>query len=565
MSFDPAFYTFKLTYYKTFNIELQRWGSVFSQLIPLWILKHGGGLQKFMQAYSVSFILDVLIVFLIIVFAFGNYRAALALLLGLCIGFRDVFYYPTTELYEGLAVSFILLSFISADVSSLQRIKKLMWITASCLLVILILFYHPITIFVIVFFLLHEMAFRKNYKSFFLWFVLSFTVLWFFIRLKVIGVTGYEEGKIPSLQTFFAQFPNLFHLPGTKYFVRFFSAEFKTMIIIYALTLLMTAGRKEWKAFLILLFYPFIFIVIILITDYRGNSPVMYQSYYTIIGLFVSVSFVSCIYQRWNKQFMEIIIFLLIVINLKGIYDSHYFLTKRVQYLGRLASYGMKFEKRKFLIDAKNFPWEYGIGTWSMPFETLLYSALAHPDSSVTFYVTEDLNKFDSLINKENVFLGPEWDINCFNTRDMNHDYFHLPSTGYEKLNSSQGDTAFHESDFSNKNVLLEISDEKFYSDANKIVVVPVKIINLSGKKIPATRNDPPSVFMSYHIYDKHGKRIGIDGGVTFFDVDIMDSFVQGLIVDVPEKKGEYIIEADIQTANVRWWNINSRFTLVVN
>lgn len=290
----------------------------------------------------------------------------------------------------------------------------------------------------------------------------------------------------------------------------------------------------------------------------------MYESYYTFFGLFTAVAFVLFLYEKFNKKLMLSITVVLLIINLKGIYDAHFILTKRGEYIKRLVTHGQKLPEKKYLISTNNYPWQIAWVTWAFPFETLLFSSIQHPDSAVTCLVTSDIDQYDSLITKQNIFLGPEWAITWFASNSLDSNYFRLPSSGYRKLNTSQANSLFDESGFTKENVSI-VPIHQFYNfDADPFVVVPVKIINRSGKKIPSIADSETPLYLSYHLYNEDGEEVIFDGRRTVLEVDILSEYVQGIFIDLPKHNGVYTVEVDFLTENKRWWGVNSRFKLVV-
>src|SRR5207249_4936463 len=109
---------------RAFDIELNRWGSVLSQALPLIFLKAGCSLQTFLRTYSVSFILIYYIIFLLITLVLKNERAGIALMLTLCLAFRHAFYYSTAELYQGMAWCVLIWALISKMKEDIIRNRK---------------------------------------------------------------------------------------------------------------------------------------------------------------------------------------------------------------------------------------------------------------------------------------------------------------------------------------------------------------------------------------------------------------------------------------------------------
>src|SRR5207247_1248486 len=100
----------------------------------------------------------------------------------------------------------------------------------------------------------------------------------------------------------------------------------------------------------------------------------------------------------------------------------------------------------------------------------------------------------------------------------------------------------------------------------DSLKTVTVKIINNSGKKIPAIPDGGHPTYLTYHIYDSSGKLINWDNLRTPLETDIYASIVQGLNISTNQLKNhKFIIEIDLVTENIRWWGINSQTSLFVN
>jgi hypothetical protein len=563
LSFDPAFFAFQMIDSHNYSIALGRWGAIFSEILPLAALRQNCSMETFLRLFSIAPIINYVIVFLIIV-ALKNYRAAIALMLALCLGFRHAFYYTTAELYFGIALSILLWAIVSPEKEYSSAIKKWIALFASLLLIYVMSYLHQLTVFAIIFILIAEFISNNRYKDTQLWILFGATIIWFYIRIFVLTSTEYESEKIPTPDVFIEQLPFIRYSPSGMHFKHFAKHEIWPLFITFFITWIYLFKMKKWLYFIFLPCFSVAFLILILITYYKGESPMMYENYYTVFGVFAGVSFAYVLYNNVKEKWRLLWILPLLAISLSGIHSAHASLTKRVDYLDRLVSYGRKQEKKKFLVSSQNFPWQYGWVDWAVPFETTLYSAIAGPDSVVTCYVESDMEEHNDLLNKENVFLGPKWAITWFESHHLQKEYFHFPSSGYMKLNSSQADSAFHESEFNKENILITPLKDVYYSDADSFIVAEIKIKNLSEKKLASIPSANNPVFLSYHVYDKEGNKLIADGKRTPLETDVIGECIQSIMVTLPKEKGKYIVEVDLVTENKRWWEINSRFDLVV-
>jgi len=566
LSFDPAFFSFRIIDDENFDVELGRWGSVISQWLPILALKQSCSLETFLRLYSVSFIISYYIVFLIITFGLKNYKAAIGLMIALCLTFRHSFYYATGELYQGIALTILLWAIMSPEKNYSDKQK---WIAAaiSCVLIYVISYFHQLTFFTVFFVLFFEFLYNKRYKDFPLISVIVFALIWYIIRIKFLTTTEYEKSKMIDLQLISDQLPRLRELPCYIYFKQFAKQYLIWFALVMCIVALWLLKKRNWLSLLFIGAFPVGYLALIFIIYHNGDSPVMYENYFTSLGLFAGVGIVSLAYERIKqKQWLLIVLCFVLVFNLKQVNGSHHVFTKRIEYIQRLTDHGRKQEKKKFLLDPGNFQWKYGWVAWTLPFETALYSSIAGPDSAITIYVVEhNKEQIDTLKDRENIFLGPEWAVTWFGSQNLDKRYFNFPSSGYESLNTSQSDSAFDETVFNNKNLSISALTESISSDTDPYVVIPVKIINTSGKKLASLQREENGIFLCYKIYDSKGNIVLEQGERTVLEVDVLKEYIQGVTVNLPEASGDYTVEIDFITENKRWWGIKSTCKLTVN
>ncbi|MEI6817684.1 MAG: hypothetical protein WCL14_13825 [Bacteroidota bacterium] len=563
LSFDPAYFSFQILDFRRFFIALGRWGSIFSEIIPFIAFKTHCSLPTFLKIYSASFILNYYLIFLFITVILKNYRAGIVFMLSLCLGFRLVFYYPTQELYIGIALSVLLWAIIAPQNPYLSKLKRQLATITSLPLIFTISYCHQLAFFTIMFALAFELIYQKRWKDIHIWIPIAFTFIWFFIRIEFLTTSEYEQEKLITFNLLTDGMRHFFHLSGWTYFHNFFLHSLKTLCAVIFLVMLIMVLLKRWLLLSFSMLFMLGFLVLIVIIYAGGSNPLFYENYYPPFGFFAAVMLMYLIFERFPQSLTITIISVLLLLNLKGIYNAHALQTERVNYLDRLTAYGRKLPQKKYLLNLKNIPIDVVTIQGFIPFETMLYSSLQNPDSAVTFYWANDINQYDSLLNRENGFLGPDFCVTWFTTNNMNRKYYHLPKTNYMKVNTPQTAPDFQESIFNNKNVTLQALKSEIHSSTYNFVVAPIKITNTSGKTIYSTPDGPHPIFITYHIYDTSGRILYWNNARSILEVDINTEYTQGLMVYLPPKKGTYIIEADIVTEGLRFWNINSRFKLV--
>lgn len=562
---DPAFYLFKLIENIDFVVEFGRWGSIPSQIPVLYAIQNNVSLEYLMKIYSGTFIIIYYLIFIIVTLILKSKKAGLAILLALCIYFRHAFYYSTTELYQGMCLALLVWAVIYPDQSRKQLHFK--WIAAfiASVLIIVISYFHQITMFVVFFILLYEILKGKSLKDIHLFSIFIFTIGWFIVRIYFLSNTDYEKDKIIDWWQFLSQLQNVFQMPGTNFFHGYIQDNLFIFLIPVSITIFLMILFRKWVLMFFYVVYSIGYMLLVLITFSRGESPMVLENYFSVIGFFTAVPLVDLLLEKVKIKKALLFIIPILFINLISIYNAHFTLTKRIDYLNRIISNTRPLDGRKFMINNENFPWQYAWVKWTVPFETAILSSLKSPDSTMTIFIADHMDKYNSLIDEGNVFLGAEWNLKQFSSENLNNNYFRLPCSRYTKLSSFQNDSSFVDTLFSNGNISINPLCSKYYSDADTFIVAELEIINNTGIPLNSIPDKSGGTYLTYHLYDKKGNLLTWDGIRSLFEIDINNNYTQGLYLAVPKEEGEYIVEVDIITEGKRWWGINSRFDLVVD
>ena len=232
--------------------------------------------------------------------------------------------------------------------------------------------------------------------------------------------------------------------------------------------------------------------------------------------------------------------------------------TDRLHYIGRIVDEAHQRQEKKCLIDSKCYPYDYAMASWNVGFESLLYSSLQGPDSSVTIFIKEP--KFDKMCdsaqNIKNVLFGVHFAPLWFTSNDMPDNYLRLSSTGYKYLTHTQNDTSFHEDIYSAQNIRIIPLVQTIHVYVNDdVAAVPIEIINTTGHTIPSIPRTKNPILVSYKFLDEKGKVLFKDVS-TPLETDIGNKAKCGITFRIPRLKGTYFIKPDIITEGLRWWNI---------
>lgn len=562
---DSSFFCFKIIHFGTFNIEEGRYGAFLTQILPLLFLKAGCSLETFLRVYSVSFVIVNYLFFIVIHYVLKNKYVSVALILALCLAYRYAFYIATSEVHQAFAPCLLLFALVSYDYASLSKVKKMMIFAFAALIVVFISYVHTLFVIVIGFILAYELIRNKKWKDSLLLSIIIFFIAYFSIVILSIPADSYSGKKIPELSAFVNYVPHIFTLPSYIFFSEFVMVYYKVLIFLFFLLLIVFAFQKR---FLILTFYSLFFlafIILILITFRFGESPIMQENYYILFGIFIAVPLSFEILKKIPKTFAILSIIFLLSYSDYKIWKSHFQISQRNGYIERIITYGRTFDEKKFIVNDQNIDWNFICADWALSFESLLLSTIQSPDSAVTFYTTQNIHEYDSLLSNKNLFIGADFAPFWFTSNSLNQKYFRLKNTVYRKLNSPQSDSVFNESFFNKDSLSIKLDLDCYKVVKFLTATIPVRITNRSHKLVPSTITPENQTYLSYHIY-KNDKMIIPDGKRSKFEVDLMPGkeYVQGLTIWLPPQRGLYTVEVDVLSENKRWWGINKRFILVV-
>jgi hypothetical protein len=468
------------------------------------------------------------------------------------------------ELFMGMAFSVLLWAIIAPVNPYSSKLKQWSATIISLLLIYVISYFHQLAFFCIVFAILFELIWNKRWKDKHIWIVFIFTILWFYLRIIFFTTSSYEQAKMEGQEDMFSYLPDFFSLKSWTYFKIYFWTSLKSLSLTFFFCLIILTLRRQWLLLSCFFLFNIGYVIFMVLLSSQGVDELFFQSYSTLFGFFNGVAFLYLINDKFPKSIALFLISFLLFTNVKGIYKAHFIQTERINYFDRLTEYGNKMSNKKYILSTKNIPNSIIFYHQFLPFEILQYSSIKSFDSTLTFFPAENMNEFDTLLNNKNLFLGVPWDALNFQSNTISRNFYHLPSTKYVKVNTSQKDSSFKESIFNNKNIFINVPNNELHSNVYNFIVAPIKILNTSEQTINSIPDGEHSVYLSYHLYNKDGILISWDNARTTLEVDIKDEYTQGLMVYLPSKKGEYIIEVDFVTDGIRWWNATTRFNLIV-
>jgi len=298
--------------------------------------------------------------------------------------------------------------------------------------------------------------------------------------------------------------------------------------------------NRAWLRLLWTLGSSTAFIILILIVDRVGMAPVIYENYYPVVGLIWAIAFATELERASGlmRRGGEVVFALACLLGLLQIHRGHYRLQDRVAYLQRITSYQQEHGSRKSLMRFDNYPWTYALVQWAVGMESSLASAVKGPEQASTIFVINDLPLLDSVAQRPQQFLGPDWQPLWFGLQSLDSAYFRFPQdVGYTWVNSVDSTQVPDQLRMSGPEVSYRMVPDRF-------TVIPIRLENVGDRRIAScTVRGTPLQFM-YELLREDGTVYQESAIRTSLETDIAPgtTYMQGLLVERPVDKGRFIV-----------------------
>ena len=380
---DPSFITFTLLDEGDYAVQVYRFGVVLTQSVPLLFHHCGASLKTILLAYSLTFPLLYWLIYTILVHLLRAERAGMALLLIFSLMACNSFYWIIAEYHQGMA--FLVLFWVWMHRSfARENYGWLEWV-GQALLLIVILFFHPVILFPTLFamgFLFFDLKDKKQVKF---WALVAFTLVVFAVK-NVYFSNPYDSGKIAgaikSLISFISgqdwRYLKQF-LKDCTYDYLFFVLGFLAMLVFYIKQ--RKFGKMLWMVALVSSY-----VAIIIFSIGQDAQKIYVDGMLFAAGFMVALPLLYDLLPvlgTTRKLAPALILGLLLAIRLPIIIVAHQPMTERLHWIADLVDTMRAHpESNRFFIHKEDLPMDKLFFEWGLCYETLLYSSLESPDSA---------------------------------------------------------------------------------------------------------------------------------------------------------------------------------------
>ncbi|MCB0770743.1 MAG: hypothetical protein KDC00_10100 [Flavobacteriales bacterium] len=541
--FDSAFFSWLMIDSGEPVSVLGRYGSWVAQLLPVALIRSGASLEVVLRSYSLTFIVFHALVFALLAFVLKDRKATYALPIVLTAGFHYMFYYGISELYQGLTLTLLLWAILKKALAAEKGSGLWKWVVLAILLNVWISFYHQLLLLPLIFMVVFE-AIPNNTNRRRLIRLGTVLVLWYVVRIKAMATSTYEESRMPKVEDLIHYSKDLGGLNSTVYLCMVWT-KFKALLILGGAAVAMAIHGRKWLRLLWTILFSIGFMVLVLVVDRDGMSPIIYENYYPVLGLFWVMLLVSSPSMGTERVSLIHTGLLVLVcgVGLIQIHRGHFRLSEKVAYAKRITDHQAMHGSKKSIVGFHNYPWTYALGHWAAGMETALASAIDGPDKAATIFVSEDMAFIDTARTGKEQFLGPAWSPIWFGLPSLDERYFQFPTdSGYQYAN-----TWVH--DFPFASVVITPRERSFRLVPDRYSVVLLDVRNTSVVRAPSLSEAGTPCRFKYTLHEQDGTVYQESSVLSDMEADIPPgaSMTQGLVIERPVDNGTYIVRARLE------------------
>lgn len=536
--FDSAFFSWLMIDSGHPISVLGRYGSWVAQVLPVVLMKAGASLEFVLRSYSLAFILLHALVLYVLAFRLKERRAVVALALTLTVAFHYMFYYGISELYQGLSLTVVLWVLVRRAWTSSSPTR---WFIAAVLLNIVISFFHQLLVLPLLFILVYEALEDRSWRKRSTWMLGLVLVGWYVVRISLMTKSSYEEARMPHASDLVTYLFQLNELNSTNYLLMVWT-KFKALLLVIGVGTGLMVWNRAWLRLLWTLGFTTAFVILILIVDRDGMAPVIYENYYPVVGLVWAIAFATGLERSppLLRRAAEGVSVMACMIGLLQIQRGHYRLQDRVDYLRRITAYQHEHGSSKGLVRFDNYPWHYALVHWAVGMESSLVSAVKGPELASTIFVTNDLPLLDTVAQRPQQFLGPDWQPLWFGLQSLDSAYFRFPQdVGYTWVNTTDSVPVLDH---------LRISGPEGHNRMvpDRFTVIPVRMENVGDDRIASCTALGTPLQFAYELLREDGTVYQESAFRTSLETDIAPgtTYVQGLVVERPVDNGRFTVRA---------------------
>ncbi len=399
---DASYYSFEMLFEKDFSIAHYRYGAFITQFIPLILMKAGAPLKMVLIAYSLSF---TLIHYLCWLFAHSVARqpaVAWTVVFLQLLAWDVTYFWPVSEFF----LTLIFCATFFAWMRGGKNRSLPTYLFPALLLVLLILFTHPIALAPLSFIIGYEIFSldRSQWKRFaFLILTVGASILlWWAIRPSP---SEYDLAQASNLKNYWEILQNFWSRSGPIQLRNLLTGDMKILLYFNATVLAALLLLRKWKKAFLLLAGLATYGTLIGIVYQKGDSNLILENICSPFALFGSIFFLLDILPnipiRWTHTSILLLLGILLATR---IWKNKNRLDYKFYWFDNMYAYSKQLGQYKLVIDEDKINTDrYGV-PWAMAIESTIYTTLKGSEYPLQIFPAPDPAVLTDHPNAKNLF-----------------------------------------------------------------------------------------------------------------------------------------------------------------
>jgi len=439
---DSAYQLFEMIRTSEFHQNVNRYSMYLAELLPLFAIHLKLPLNVVVLLYSLSFTLMAYGFWLLTTYVLKNKYVGIIMLF-IMIGIRQTFFHTISETFQLMFFGAFLYAWLTSRFAEKKEIAwKILYYFVALLMMALCVFIHPAALFFLLF-IAGVYILNKNYtiKQKIVISLLTTGIL--ILKYFTIEPGSHDTDYNMGVQDFFGHCLNLHQLVSTKWFLNHLIDFYWAPCLLLILASIRYVRKKQWMNFSFFVGYFFFFMIITLVVYHKGDSTLGWERSFLPLMFFCGLPFMRDVFPNMSVKLNKIFFIVLTCLIIGGyikiaIASAPH--TERLKKIDEIVAFANKENQKKLVMDKKVASTIIPRYNWATGFESMMYSAMIHIDSTVSFYIQKDLNtaKEDPDFLNEAVYFGVPW-WKFWRISSLNPNYFKLPKQQAKELTIEDG------------------------------------------------------------------------------------------------------------------------------
>ncbi|MEM0994718.1 MAG: hypothetical protein AAGI49_16920, partial [Bacteroidota bacterium] len=258
-------------------------------------------------------------------------------------------------------------------------------------LVLLLTTGHPIIVLPVLSFFAFDMFYNHRWKDVYNWGLIAFTIAVFYRRFSNIqaATDSYESRRFNEAFVQLEAFWDLFELKIWEILKWYFETQYAFPSILCTLLILVLIVRKKIFSSLVLILSVLALVAMIMVTYSYVNGKIyaMIDGYVGLIGVVLAIPIFYVVLKSKQHLISVLLIAGLLIFNLHRIYGKRKFFQRRQALIETMVQENAKADQRKLVLRMQDFVWDKFWYPWSLPYETVLLTALDDPKDAASIHM----------------------------------------------------------------------------------------------------------------------------------------------------------------------------------